>query len=250
MGLGRGRRLVRISFATVACVLSVIFLSLGFWQLRRLGERKSQNAVLSVRRLDAPLHLAGVPADTGAVRFRRVSISGAYDYSREFALTLRSRNGSPGVEIITPLARAGTDTLVLVNRGWIYAPDGMTADLSKWPEGDSVNAIAFIETFPPPSRYAARSPRRSRAYRWLDRSAIEADLARPVAPYYVVLAPDPNARYSVPRPSAGTGRRAAEIPPRVEPRSLGEGPHKSYAIQWFSFAAISIFGLIFFLRRS
>jgi cytochrome oxidase assembly protein ShyY1 len=31
---------------------------------------------------------------------------------------------------------------------------------------------------------------------------------------------------------------------------LDEGPHRAYAIQWFSFAAISIIGLVIFLRRT
>src|SRR5437667_633363 len=135
------RRWMRATFAVAACLLAIVFTSLGFWQLRRLAERRAQNAVLSSRRFHSPIELGDIARDTGAARFRRVRISGAYDYSHQFALTLRTRNGSPGVDIITPVTRAGTDTLVLVNRGWIYAPDGITADLSRWPEGDSVNTI-------------------------------------------------------------------------------------------------------------
>jgi surfeit locus 1 family protein len=240
----------KIVFGVVACGLAVIFCALGFWQLRRLSERRAQNAMLASRRFHPPLSIDSIPADTSLARFRRVRISGAYDFQHEFALTLRTRNGSPGVNIITPLLRAGNDTLILVNRGWIYAPDGMTADISRWPEPDTVGAIGFIETFPPPREFAARSPGRARAYRWLDRSVVSKDLGRPVAPYYLVIAPD--SEWGVP---AAAHRRpatqpVAELPPRVEPRSLDEGPHRSYAIQWFSFAAISIIGLIFFLRRA
>jgi surfeit locus 1 family protein len=241
------RKFIRVGFAIAAIVL---FSALGFWQLRRLAERRAQNAILSSRRFDAPIDLAAASGDTGAARFRRVRISGAYDYADEFALTLRTRNGSPGVDIITPVTRAGNDTLILVNRGWIYAPDGMTADLGKWKEEDSVHAIGFVETFARGPAYAAKSPGRQGAYRWLDRNTIESDLHRPIAPFYVVLAPDSETGYAQPRVTPASERRASETPPRVEPRSLDEGPHKSYAIQWFSFAAISIFGLIFFLRRS
>jgi surfeit locus 1 family protein len=244
------RRWIRVTFAIVACALAGVFTSLGFWQLRRLAERRAQNAVLSSRRFHSPIELGDIARDTGAARFRRVRINGAYDYSQQFALTLRTRNGSPGVDIITPVTREGTDTLVLVNRGWIYAPDGITADLSKWPEGDSVNAIGFVETFPPPPPFASRSPGRARAYRWLDRSVVASDLGRAVAPFYIVLAPDSETGYAMPRPTLASEKKVGETPPRVEPRGLDEGPHKSYAIQWFSFAAISIIGLIIFLRRS
>jgi surfeit locus 1 family protein len=44
--------------------------------------------------------------------------------------------------------------------------------------------------------------------------------------------------------------KGENIPPRVDVPPLDEGPHKSYAIQWFSFAAISIFGVFFYLRRT
>ena len=244
------RGLVRVGFSIAAIFLALVFSSLGFWQLRRLAERRAQNRILSSRRFNTPIELGAIGSDTGAARFRRVRVKGAYDYANEFALTLRTRNGSPGVDIITPVSRAGNDTLVLVNRGWIYAPDGMTADISKWNEGDSVNAIGFVETFSSGPPYPPRSPGRQRAYRWLDRATIESDLHRPVAPFYVLLAPDSETGYPMPRATPASEKRLAELPPRVEPRGLDEGPHKSYAIQWFSFAAISIFGLIFFLRRS
>ncbi len=244
------RDLVRVGFTFAAIVLAIIFSSLGFWQLRRLGERRAQNAMLSSRRFRAPIDLNAITADTASARFRRVRVQGAYDYGNEFALTLRTRNGSPGVDIITPVLRAGTDTVLLVNRGWIYAPDGMTAELNKWNEGDSVNAIGFVETFSRGPAYVPRSPGRQRAYRWLDRATIESDLHRPVAPFYIVVAPDSETGYAMSRATPASERRANETPPRVEPRGLDEGPHKSYAIQWFSFAAISILGLIFFLRRA
>jgi cytochrome oxidase assembly protein ShyY1 len=35
---------------------------------------------------------------------------------------------------------------------------------------------------------------------------------------------------------------AAETPVRLEPPVIGDGPHLSYAIQWFAFAAIAVGG--------
>ena len=240
------RSWIRAGFGVTAIALAVAFTSLGFWQLRRLAGRRAENAMLSSRRFQAPIDIAAIPRDTAAARFRRVRVTGRYDYGNQFALTLRTRNGSPGVDIITPVTRTGSDTVVLVNRGWIYAPDAMTADLSRWPEGDSVDAIGFVETFPPPSAYGAKSPRRAHAYRWLERSTVEHDLNRAIEPFYVVLAPDSETGYA----STPVKPHVRETPPRVEPRGLDEGPHKSYAIQWFSFAAISILGLFLFLRQS
>jgi surfeit locus 1 family protein len=221
--------------SVLAISFAALSISLGFWQLRRLAARKAANATLESRRAATELPLDSLPADTGAAHFRRVRIRGAYDYAHEIILTLRGREGSPGVNIITPLKRSGNDTAVLVNRGWVYSPDGVTVDLTRWKEGDTVNANGFVETFPTVGTFDQPNATRPRSMRRLHRSDLLKLFPYPIANYYVVLTDSsisPNA------------------PPRVEPAPLDEGPHRNYAIQWFSFAAISIIGLVIFLRRT
>ena len=220
--------ILAISFAAV-CI------SLGFWQLRRLSARQSANTLLASRRLAPEVELDSLPADTSAAHFRRVGVSGAYDYANEIVLTLRGRDGSPGVNILTPVRRTGNDTAVLINRGWVYSPDGMTVDKEKWREGGTLEGNGFIETFPTKGPFDAPNPARPRSFRRLDRSALSRVFPYPIANYYVVLTDSAN---------------SPNIPPRVEPAPLDEGPHRNYAIQWFSFAAISIIGLVIFLRRT
>jgi surfeit locus 1 family protein len=219
--------LLAISFAVVS-------ISLGFWQLRRLAERRGANALLASRRYAPELPLDSLPSDTAAAHFRRARVRGVYDYPNEIVLTLRGRNGSPGVNLVTPIRRAGNDSAVLVNRGWIYSPDGVTAETKQWREGDSVDANGFVEVFPTKGPFDRLRPARPRSMRRLDRSALARLFPYPIANYYVVLTD-----------SARSGG-----PPRVEPTPLDEGPHRNYAIQWFSFAAISIGGLVIFLRRT
>jgi surfeit locus 1 family protein len=218
----------------LAISFAVVSISLGFWQLRRLAERREANALLASRRFAAEVPLDSVPSDTAIAHFRRVRVRGAYDYPDEIVLTLRGRNGSPGVNILTPIRRAGNDTAVLVNRGWVYSPDGMTVDTKQWREQDNVDANGFVEVFPTKGPFDKANPRRPRSMRRLDRSALVKLFPYPIANYYVVLTD-----------SARSGG-----PPRVEPASLDEGPHRNYAIQWFFFAAISIIGLVIFLRRT
>ena len=208
---------------------------MGIWQLRRLSERRKQNAEVASRRFAPETELDALPADTGAAHFRRVHIKGSYDHANEIVFTLRQRNGSPGVNIITPLLRNGKDTVVLVNRGWVYSPDAMTVDLNPWREADVVDGHGFVETFPTRGPFPAPNPSRPREFRRLDRAQLQKVLPYPIANYYVVLT-DSSA--------------SASTPPRVEPMPLDEGPHRMYAIQWFSFAAISIIGLVIFLRRT
>jgi surfeit locus 1 family protein len=139
------------------------------------------------------------------------------------------------VNIITPVRRAGRDTALLVNRGWVYSPDGITIDETKWREGDSVDANGFVETFPTQGPFDSPNPARPRSMRRLNRPALARLFPYPIANYYVVVT---------------DSARPPTAPPRVEPAPLDEGPHRNYAIQWFSFAAISIIGIVIFLRRT
>jgi surfeit locus 1 family protein len=214
------------------------------WQLRRLDARQEHNALLTSRRFAPEVGLDALPADTAEARFRRVRLSGTLDYDNEIIHTLRGRGGSPGVNILTPLRRPGNDTAVLINRGWVYAPDGMTVDTRPWREPESLAGVGFVETFPTSGPFAPPNPERPRAFRRLDRTALSKLLPYPIANYYVVLS------------DSGTSGATAlgitppsNIPPRVQPAPLGEGPHRNYAVQWFSFAAISIIGLVILLRR-
>jgi surfeit locus 1 family protein len=219
----------------IAIAFALLSVSLGFWQLRRLGSRQQQNDLLAARRSSEPVEPAALPSDTSLAHFRRVRVTGAPDYDREITLTLRVRNGSPGVYIVTPLRRPGTDTAVLINRGWVYAPDGITVDTREWREADSLSGSGFVETFPTQGPFPPANPARPRSFRRLNRTELQKLFPYPIANYYVVL----------------TGSSTSpHAPPRIEPAPLDEGPHRNYAVQWFSFAAISIIGLVIFLRRS
>lgn len=220
----------------VAVVLMLGFMRLGGWQIARLHQRQRINAELASRAVDAPVPISQLPTDTANAHYRRVSVEGAYDYANEIVLTLRSREGSPGVNIVTPLKTPSNDTALLVVRGWVYSPDGMTLDLDKWREGPQVSGSGFVETYPPPRNGPNASSTHPNAYRWLDRTVLEKRFNYPFKPYYVVL-------------TAPLGDTTKNTPPRLSVPPMDEGPHRSYAIQWFSFAAISIIGTILFLRR-
>lgn len=220
----------------LAIVIAAVFARFGFWQLSRLHDRRLLNAELASRAVQPAVPISRLPVDTAQAHYRRVRVSGTYDYADEIILSLRSRNGSPGVNLVTPLKLAGSDTAVLVVRGWVYSPDGMTVNLSRWREDEQENGTGFVETFPPPRDGRNSSPTKSYAYRWLDRSELERRFGYPLVPFYVVL-------------TTSVADSSRNAPPRLTVPPMDEGPHQSYAIQWFSFAAISIIGTTLFVRR-
>lgn len=224
-----------LSLLVLSVVVAAICVRLGVWQLSRLHERRARNAAIGARLRQPPAPLAALPSDTAQRHYRRVRVVGRPDYARELVLVNRSRQGSPGVNIVTPVRVPGSDTLVLLNRGWIYSPNGTDVDLARWHEGDSLAVDGWVE-LPSgrtgPSRLTAAA---GRAYRWLDAPTVSRELGAPVTPYYVVAEPPP-------------GEPPKDRPVRIPEPTLDEGPHKSYAFQWFSFAVIALVGGLAFVR--
>jgi surfeit locus 1 family protein len=222
-----------ILFVLLAFCAAALFVTLGLWQLDRRIQRRARNAIITARIRTAPVALANLGGDTSTTHYRRVRVSGQPDFDRDLALTFRGNMGSPGVDILTPVRSSGNDSAVLVNRGWIYSPDGMTADLSRWRESDTTFA-GYVEEFETGSR--SDSVRRN-GIRRMDYAAIARVLPYPIRKFYIVATTD-----SAPTNTTGVVR--------LKPPVLDDGPHLSYAIQWFAFATIAVVGAGIIAARS
>ncbi len=214
--------------------LAALFVRLGVWQLSRLEQRRAFNATLVTRMSAPPADVGTLPADTTDGHYRWVVAQGTYLFDHEIVLGGRSHEGSPGVYILTPLRLPGRDTVVMVNRGWAYSENASTIDFARWRERDSAVVAGYAETYPGTDPVAA-TPAGKVVHR-LDRHRIEQLVGMPVAPYLIVQTSD-------------SALHSDSVPVRLPTPALDEGPHKSYAIQWFSFAAIGVIGgILLFLR--
>jgi surfeit locus 1 family protein len=195
-------------------IVAAFCIGAGIWQLDRHQQRKARNTMIAAAFRAAPVAAETIKGDS-AGRFRRVTASGHWDYAREHVLSGRTRNGAPGVHIVTPMTlRDGTQ--VLVNRGWVYSPDARTVDLSRRREGDRAEIVGYVDDLP-------RSLR----------------VDGPPLLYIVALA-DTAARAPV----------ATDRPARLSPPPFGDtGRHLAYVFQWFSFAAIALIGGPILVRR-
>ncbi|MGQ0713986.1 MAG: SURF1 family protein [Gemmatimonadaceae bacterium] len=201
----------------LAVVIAAGCVRLGLWQLDRLEQRRDRNAVIERGFRAAPIEAeAAARASEQGQRFRRVVASGRWSYGKEFAIPGRTRSGSPGVHIVTPMALDGGDAEILVNRGWVYSPDARRVDLGQWREGERAELIGYVDELP---------------------QSVRGDTA---ALYIVALAD-----------SATATQPIASHPARLSPPPFGdEGPHLNYAVQWFSFAAIALVGTPLVVRRA
>jgi len=221
-----------VVFCAFALAASILFIRLGLWQVARLRERQAWNATITHARRSNPMPLLQLTRDTGVAHYRAATIDGRFDYDRELIVSSRTRRGSPGVDLLTPVRVAGTDTAVLVNRGWVYSPDGSSVDQQRWREGDSAHLAGYVELFGADTMVTAAS--NPRVIRRVGRADVTAKLPYPVAPFYLVAVGD-----------------TADLshPARRDLPALDDGPHRGYAFQWFSFAFISIVGAGIVVRR-
>src|SRR5689334_7324682 len=109
-----------IVFCVFGLVAAAICVRLGVWQLARLDEKVRRNDSIARQQREAPVALATISRDTGDAHYRPATVTGRFDYEHELVLSGRTHQGSPGVNLITPVRVAGSDTAVLVNRGWVY----------------------------------------------------------------------------------------------------------------------------------
>ena len=220
-----------VLFVGFAAILAAICVRLGFWQVSRLHQRRAHNALVRSRLDSAEVDLSALPGDSTA-RFRRVRLTGTPDYEHQLIWAARIHNGSPGVNFLTPYRIPGHDSAVLVDRGWVYSPDGATIDETKWRD-TATTLTGFVELYPDVkgTTFVSRPSVVSR----LSYDVVAKALPYPLAHRYVamigdsVMAPDRIARLTLP--------------------PLDEGPHFSYAIQWFSFALVALIGVAYVVSR-
>lgn len=217
----------------VAAGAAALFARLGVWQLHRLGERRAFNTQFEQRLAAAPAPLDSIPSDTALAKYRRVRLHGTFDYDHQFVITGRSRDGAPGVFLITPLRPDSGARAVLVNRGWVYSPDASSVNKSLWLEAERTTVDGFIEPMAAHTSGGPQSATNPRAWRELDYARASAELPYPIAPFTVV--------------ELANGPRPNGAPTRLELPAMDDGPHLSYAIQWFTFAAIALYGALYLL---
>jgi surfeit locus 1 family protein len=207
----------------LAVLVAALFVRLGFWQLDRLHQRRARNATMLARRALPPLTITAAALPSDSVRDRRVTATGAWDYAHERVWGARSYEGVPGVAVLTPL-KLSDHVAVFVDRGWAPSPDALHLDHTALREGDSATISGLA--FPAPRGRGDVDPARLRD-----------SLPYVLAPF-VILA----------LRSDGPTVRPSDLVYWPAP-GLDDGPHLSYAIQWFSFAAIVLGGMAALLRR-
>lgn len=223
--------------STIIVVATVTFATLGRWQLQRLDEVRAQNAVVAERFDRPPLAFpeiadvaAGEEDRLEALEYRAVVVSGTYLPEEEVLQRSRAHQGQNGYHVLTPLVR-DDGTAVLVRRGWVpYALDEPPVEAAAPPAGE-VTVSGFLQRSEEQRGFGPTDPAEGELTR-----VFRADVARLDEQVGPTLFPLVVALETQEPPQDG------RLPIPTSRPELDEANHLSYALQWFSFAAIAAIG--------
>lgn len=230
----------------VVLLAAATMVRLGFWQLDRMHQKQDRNAAISTN-LEATAQPAAefIPASSDqrpapGNEWAKVSITGSYDESQTILIRQRSFDEGVGYEIVVPFA-ADDGRTYLVDRGYVVATAGaeVAPEVPPAPSG-TVTVTGNVRVPYDASAAATRIEYvgEYRSVRALDPAVLSDELGTELAGgYLTVTAEDP-----------ADGGAVAAIS-RIPVPALDDGPHLSYAVQWWLFALLTLGGLVYVVRR-
>lgn len=203
-----------------AASVIVTFVVLGFWQLNRLQERRAENEIIAARSFGEPELMSSLPPDVSDLDYRLVQLEATFVDEDFVRVANRSQGGVAG-EWVIGIVRFEDGTDVAINRGFV-----------------PINSDSQLTAVPDQSTRLTGWLRQSVEREWpgvvdagagdvlprLDTERVSFRLGRELPPVWLQLRPEDQALASFPDP--------VPLPP------LNEGSHRSYAVQWFIFAAL------------
>ncbi len=220
-----------IAGIVIALVTLVVFVNLGFWQLRRLEERRTINATIEARSTADPVPLvaalATFGADPEALAYRRVLAEGVYDQLEEVLVVATTLNGRSGHDVLTPLRSDSVN--IAVDRGWVPIDTEGPPVVEAAPTTGSVEVVGML--LEGQIHRSLGTPGADGSYQEIGRidlGVLAGQWGSDLLPVYLLVESED--------PSSG------DLPLRRPPPEPSEGRHLVYAFQWFIFALIVAIG--------
>lgn len=219
-------------YLALTVVFAIVCVFLGSWQLARRAEAQAEIQKIDNNWSTAPVPLAEALPELDSFdesqKWLPVVAEGSYLRDDELLVRTRPRAGMPGFEVLTPLQLAD-GTVFIVNRGWL--PTGSRQDspdvVPEAPAGQ-VTVVARLKAGEP--SLAGRS-----------------SSGKQIS---TVQLSEISERLGLDNYTGAYGLMVSESPEPTDERPLAvlkpvrdEGPHLSYAFQWYVFAVMAFIGL-------
>lgn len=220
-----------------ACLLA-LFIHLGLWQAGKGERAQAAREQHATRSQLGPVNVGAALLDAEHTQDAPITATGTYEVQGSFFVDNRQDGGRPGLHLVTPLKIDGTNTRILVNRGWV----GWGNNRKQLPHVDTptgkvtVTGVAAV----PSSKAFFLMPDHPEAWPelWprLDLVRYTSQSAHPVQPVVLLQTND------------DTGPALVRKWPPPEDRA---SMHHSYAMQWFGMAiALLVFFGVASTRRN
>jgi cytochrome oxidase assembly protein ShyY1 len=206
-----------------ACLL------LGRWQWHRLESKKESNAIIRANQKAAPEPVDAVLKHgvdpPSSEQYAVVSATGRYDTSKTVILRYQTHDGNAGADVVVPLVTS-SGTALLVDRGWVATSNNAVSDASQVPAppAGQVSVTGWVRQ-DGGGRAADVVNDSTRA---ISSSRIETAIGIPLYGGFVQLLTES------PKPATPLTK--------ADPPDLSNGPHFFYALQWWFFGLLGLFG--------
>jgi cytochrome oxidase assembly protein ShyY1 len=225
-------------YLAVAIVFAIVCVLLANWQLARQDEKKHEIALVQGNYDREPVALEEalptLDAFDEADKWVPVTMTGTYLTDEELLVRNRPRSGQPGFEQLLPLQLAD-GSVFIVDRGWL--PTGNEQDLPDVVPSPPTGEVTVV------ARLKAGEPALA------GRGAAEGQIA-------TVHLSELQERLDLPVYTGAYGLLESETPPPADEAPLAalkpvldEGPHLSYAFQWFIFGLLGFAFLAYAVRE-
>jgi surfeit locus 1 family protein len=221
MQLGRYDFRPRIIPTIATLAMMALTVSAGFWQLGRAAAKANLQASFVQNQARPAVNLNRFFDDPSTLRYRRVDVEGEFIPGKQVYLDNREYEGKSGYHVIAPLRLAGSNRIVLINRGWIERG-------RDYPRAPSVPLLAGAQQIGgvgsvPSSRFLELSDQAITGNVWqnLTFERVNKVLGLPVLPIVILQ-----------RQNLAPGLSAV-----LEKPDFKIDMHRGYAFQWFALTA-------------
>jgi len=209
--------------------------NLAFWQLDRLHGRKAANRAIASAMSAPAAHIDSVDLPSQVRGFSKVRVTGTWDGAHTVYRRYPIVNGVQGYEVLEPLRVNGG--AIVVDRGFIPIEKGESAARP----AASAAIVVTIEGLARDDERASGTVRQNTGSPPIPTvTTVNIGQLRPLmgdtqlAPQWVQL----------------TSPATATDPAPLPGPTLDNGPHWSYALQWFGFTAVITIGWIILCWRT
>jgi cytochrome oxidase assembly protein ShyY1 len=212
-------------------LLVFTMVNLGFWQMNRLHQKKTFNSLVTARSEEPVQKLSNNPVPTND-EWRRVNVNGTYNAAKAVTVINRSTNGAAGYDVVVPFVTDFGAT-VLVNRGFVPLSTKAPS-----PPSGSLSIVGYLRVTQTRGALGAidNTDPKNTEFQRFDIPLIMKHVGEAPFPMFLQLIEE-------------TPSTNQDLPQRVALPELSEGPHLSYAVQWFIFSTIALTAWVVVVRR-